>query len=221
MGVPEYTHPFVHQHQLSQQSDPMELSQPQLSQPQAQSAQPVEQRQDHSDQLRSPTLYSNVVSAGEDCVAKIWDFCGAVLKIPNPRDKIQIDRAHRMGNSVPGKTRAIVVKLKDTESKSIIKSALKSINLKDTPYAVFDQYPKIVQDRRKELIPEMLRARRSGKTAFLIRDKLFVNNKPYRPSDNKHSGEECEFDLNILAWNVEGLTDALKDICCPNVCSTL
>ncbi|WAQ95117.1 hypothetical protein MAR_007588 [Mya arenaria] len=82
-----------------------------------------------------------------------------VLKIPDVKSKIWIDRAHRMGAPSP------------------------AVNLKGTPFNVFDQLPQEVQLRRKALIPEMVKLRAEGKRAFLIRDKLFVNNKPYPPGE--------------------------------------
>ena len=127
---------------------------------------------------RTQPLFAQAATAGEDCAGKILIFCEKVLGIEDTH-KICIDRAHRMGNTAPGKTRAVVVKFKDTTSKLVIKEALKKANLKDTPYFVFDQYPKAIQERRKALIPDMIKARREGKTAFLVRDKLYVNNKPY------------------------------------------
>lgn len=124
------------------------------------------------------------MASGEDCASKVLEFCETVLKIDNARNRIQIDRAHRMGNKVPGKIRAIVVKFKETKSKMIVKEALRTINLKESPFGVFDQYPKAIQERRKALIPVMLQARRAGKSAFLVRDKLYVNNRPYIPSSD-------------------------------------
>lgn len=47
---------------------------------------------------------------------------------------------------------------------------------------MFDQLPKEVQDHRKSLIPTMLDARRRSKTAVLVRDKLYINNRLYKPS---------------------------------------
>lgn len=63
----------------------------------------------------------------------------------------------------------------------VVKNALQNINLKNTPFSVFDQFPQIVQERRKELIPVMLEARRNNKKAVLVRDKLYINNKLYKP----------------------------------------
>jgi hypothetical protein len=68
----------------------------------------------------------------------------------------------------------------DEDSKSLIKSALKGINLRFSPYNVSDQFPPEVKERRKELIPTMLKARREGKRAVLVRDKLIINNVEYK-----------------------------------------
>lgn len=130
---------------------------------------------------RSPRSFAQVVSVGEDCIGKIHEFCESVLKITEPTACVKIDRAHRVGNNIPGKQRSIVVKFKDTASKMVVKNALQNINLKNTPFSVFDQFPQIVQERRKELIPVMLEARRNNKKAVLVRDKLYINNKLYRP----------------------------------------
>jgi len=70
----------------------------------------------------------------------------------------------------------------DTNSKQVVKSALKSVNLRDTNYNVSEQYPQEVKDRRKQLIPIMLQARKEGKAAVLVRDKLYINNKLYSPN---------------------------------------
>ena len=78
----------------------------------------------------------------------------------------------------------MLIKLRDAQkciSKVAVKSSLKDANLKATPYGAFDQYPKVVQERRKELIPIMIEARKKGQSAYLARDKLFINNKPYEP----------------------------------------
>ena len=130
---------------------------------------------------RSPRSFAQVVSTGEDCVGKIHEFCESVLKIKEPAVCVRIDRAHRVGNNIPGKQRSIVVKFQDTASKMVVKNALQNINLKNTPFSVFDQFPQIVQERRKELIPVMLEARRNNKKAVLVRDKLYINNKLYKP----------------------------------------
>ncbi|KAL4221058.1 hypothetical protein ACF0H5_019320 [Mactra antiquata] len=114
------------------------------------------------------TQHVIITTTDENCVDKCKSFCENILGIKDAKSKIVIQRAHRVGRSIPGKIRPIVAKL-ESESKSIIKNALKVINLKNTPCNVADQYPPEVKDRRKELIPIMVEARRLGKKAVLVR----------------------------------------------------
>ena len=104
-------------------------------------------------------------------------FLTQVLNINDSEECIRIDRAHRVGAYRGNKVRPIVVKFQDTASKMRVKDALKLVRLRDTPYNVTDQYPQEVQQRCKDLIPHMVQARREGKKAVLVRDKLYINNK--------------------------------------------
>ncbi|KAL4221205.1 hypothetical protein ACF0H5_019469 [Mactra antiquata] len=129
-----------------------------------------------SQSTESTTLYGAHGGSIENCADKCIVFCENILGISDAKSKISIERAHRIGRIVPGKVRPIVTKL-DSQSKLMIKNALKIINLKNTVYNVADPYPSEVKERRKELIPVMLDARRQGKKAVLVRDKLFINNQ--------------------------------------------
>ena len=93
-------------------------------------------------------------------------------------EKLFIDRAHRVGKFIPGKVRPIVAKF-NSASKDAIKNALKSVRLKHTNYNVSDQFPLEIKERRKELIPVMIEARKRGNRANLVRDKLYINGKLY------------------------------------------
>jgi hypothetical protein len=57
-----------------------------------------------------------------------------------------------------------------------IKDGLKGAKLQMTPCNVTDQYPQEINDRRKEFISVMLEARKAGKKAIFVRDKLYINN---------------------------------------------
>jgi hypothetical protein len=123
--------------------------------------------------INSNLSYSNVASQNEDCKAKVFDFCYKILGIKNPDKLIKINRAHRIGIFIPGKIRPLVANF-DSDSKSLIQSALKTVKPRTTPYNVSEQFPPEVKERRKALIPELIKARRDGKTAFLRRDKLII-----------------------------------------------
>ena len=129
----------------------------------------------------STASFANVTKQGENCSELVYEFCEKLLKIDDPKSKIQIERAHRIGIRKPDKIRPIVAKFVLSEHKDIVKSAASSFDLKVPPYngafRVTDQLPQEVLERRKELIPKMISERNKGNRASLVRDKLYVNGK--------------------------------------------
>lgn len=53
---------------------------------------------------------------------------------------------------------------------------------------VREQFPKEIQERRKLLIPIMIKAKQDGKSAYLTFDKLYINNKMYTVDTASRSG---------------------------------
>lgn len=52
-----------------------------------------------------------------------------------------------------------------------------------TVFVVYaEQFPRCIQDKRRSLIPVIHEARRNGKKANLVVDKLYINNKLYNPA---------------------------------------
>lgn len=100
---------------------------------------------------------------------------------------ILIDRVHRISKPIPGKTRPIVVKFKDTASKMVVKNASKSISLKAITFNKGEQYPQKEQQRRCDLILVMIEARNQNKKAVLVRDKLFIDYKLYLQNNTQSS----------------------------------
>jgi uncharacterized protein YoxC len=195
MGIPEgsgSTFP-IFQNEADLRDSPMEAQLSTCLQPCEQTEQepaPVDLSKDavsnSAPSVGRPETYASVtvgassVREPENCEAKVRFFCKNILKISNP-NIIHIDRAHRVGPYVRGKTRPIVVKFCDTNSKLTVKNALRGVNLRPTDYNVSEQFPQEVKERRKELIPKLIEARRTGKRAVLVRDKLFINNVLYTP----------------------------------------
>lgn len=130
-----------------------------------------------------PTLAANH-NIIENCEAKVHQFLSKVLNIQDPESKVHIDRAHRVGPFRAAKTRPIVAKFGDTASKLVVKDALKTVNLRNSPYNATEQYPPEVQQRRRELIPVMIQARKDGKRATLVRDKLIIKGREYKAGTN-------------------------------------
>ncbi len=53
---------------------------------------------------------------------------------------------------------------------------------------VSDQFPKSVQDRRKILLPVMIKAKHDGKNAFLSYDKLYIDGKMFSADTVANAG---------------------------------
>ena len=49
--------------------------------------------------------------------------------------------------------------------------------LKDKPYSINEQFPGIIEEKRKQLYPVAKRFRQAGRKTKLVRDKLFVDGK--------------------------------------------
>ncbi|MEW8545016.1 MAG: hypothetical protein AB2693_15945 [Candidatus Thiodiazotropha sp.] len=126
--------------------------------------------------------FAEAITVEENCKAKVFEFCKAVLKIPDPESKFDIDVAHRIGKRQVGKIRPIVAKFVRREHKDTIKQIAQKCNLRDSPFNVAEQLPKVVQERRKSLIPKMVQFRSEGKRATLTRDKLFVDGVEFKES---------------------------------------
>ena len=112
----------------------------------------------------------------ENCEEKVRSFCEKELKID--MGQVKVDRAHRIGRYNADKTRAIVVKFNFYQDKLKIKQASFS-TLKGTSFGVSEQYPREIQERRKQLYPVMKSAKDAGHRAVLSYDKLYINGQLY------------------------------------------
>lgn len=91
---------------------------------------------------------------------------------------IPFHRVHRIGNfeSDYDSPRPIVAKFERFKDREKVRLAA-TRTLKDKPYGVREQFPKVVEDRRKMLYPEMKKARSDKHNKVrLVRDRLFINN---------------------------------------------
>ena len=116
----------------------------------------------------------------ERCAEKIHDFCEKELGIPTAKGQIKIDRAHRIGKFMHGKKRPVVVKFNYFQDKMSVKKQAQE-KLRDTPFRVSEQFPKTIQERRRSLIPHLIKAKQDGQRAVLNYDKLYVNGQLFNP----------------------------------------
>ncbi|XP_060605357.1 uncharacterized protein LOC132757881 [Ruditapes philippinarum] len=129
-------------------------------------------------ELSSPEERKN-----EKCLELIYDFCENKLGMPDFRHNVKIDHAHRVGSFSSTKTRPIVAKFNFFQDKLSVKQTAYS-KQKETGIKVGDQYPKIIQERRRKLIPHLVSAKEQNKNAVLAYDKLFINGQRFIPPSN-------------------------------------
>ena len=108
----------------------------------------------------------------------IGNFCDSELDTENAAEKIKIDRAHRIGRYERGKRRPIVAKFNYYGDKVNVKDRARE-HLTGTSFRVADQLPKVVQERRKKLIPYFVHARNNGKEVSLSHDALYIDHVKY------------------------------------------
>ena len=129
--------------------------------------------------MRCNLLFYNLPeSEQEDPFTIIREVLNEKMGIDENGD-IEIERAHRLGRKrEDGKPRAIVAKFLRYQDKEYIRKSAHL--LKGTKIGIAEQFPKEIADVRKALYPVYKKAKKDGKTAVLIKDKLFINGQRYR-----------------------------------------
>ena len=87
-----------------------------------------------------------------------------VVKLKLARDIVygfKLERAHRMGDNSSFGRAGSVAKFLRFKDREVVRQARSK--LKGTGYFVNEQFPKEIADRRKELLPKMLQAKRDVK----------------------------------------------------------
>ena len=124
----------------------------------------------------------------ENCASEVLAFMKNQLKIPdnllystlNPTGDIRINIAHRTGQK-QSRPRLLIVKLMSHSARNM--TLLYAKHLKQSPYAISEQFPPSVREKRWAQIPELIRMRNQAKAARdnsrikLIGDKLTVNSE--------------------------------------------
>ena len=121
--------------------------------------------------MRDNLLFYAIPEAAndEDCEATVQTFFKNELGIT---EDIRLERVHRMGRRVDGKCRPIVAKFSSYKQREVVRLAGPKLAGKHSGISV--QIPKEWQDRRKALLPAFKDAKKQGKRARFIGDKLLV-----------------------------------------------
>ena len=126
----------------------------------------------------------------EDTEKSLCDFLRTEMKI---FDQLQFHRVHRLGKyeRLDDAPRPIIAKFERYKEREYVRSMAPKI-LTGKPFGGREQFPKVVEDRRKLLFPEMKRARANKNNKVrLVRDRLFINNFEYVPPE-KPAGQQNE-----------------------------
>lgn len=116
------------------------------------------------------------------------EFMRTKLKIPPvDEDQIHFDRVHRIttrtqSNGQNPQPRPIIVKLTAFQDKYFIKSFIKNLP-KGTNVGISDDFPKEVDEIRKELYPVLKTAKRENRAAYFKVEKLIIDGSLYRGSE--------------------------------------
>ncbi|XP_060562755.1 putative uncharacterized protein DDB_G0282499 [Ruditapes philippinarum] len=125
----------------------------------------------------------------------------------NIKKNIKIDKAYRLGKRsvYQIQPRPIVIKLMSLKDKEYIQHMAYD-KLKETQYAVREQYPREIQERRKPLYQELKKAKENGDKVKLVRDKLYINNERFHPNtetrnrrrpDNENRQSRPKYNSNV------------------------
>ena len=86
---------------------------------------------------------------------------------------IEFHRVDRLGRKISGKTRPIVAKFVLREDRETVRRAAPK-TLKNKPFGVNEQFPKEINEKRKQIYPLYKQAKNEEKRASLKIDKLYI-----------------------------------------------
>ncbi|MEW8544668.1 MAG: hypothetical protein AB2693_14170 [Candidatus Thiodiazotropha sp.] len=122
----------------------------------------------------------------EDTERTLRNFLEQEMNIDKP---IPFHRVHRLNNYERSENypRSIVAKFERFKDRELVRTQAPK-TLKGKPFGVREQFPKVIEDKRKLLYPEMKRARENKQNKVrLVRDRLYINNSQYVPRSNQNA----------------------------------
>ncbi len=139
--------------------------------------------------MRDNLLFYNVQEdEKENTSDKIYKILEENLQIPDAREKIKIDRSHRVGRKRDSnrKPRAIVVKFNYFQGREHIR--VNARKLRGTRIGIAEQFPEEIEKIRQTLYPEMKKAKAQGHRVRMVRDRLYINNVEFKhPTYTQHN----------------------------------
>jgi hypothetical protein len=144
------------------------------------------QRDDITDtvvDLQCRSMKDNLIFTGlggesntEETELKLRDFLHHELGLDSER--IEFGNVHRYGQFKPGRQRPIVARF--LHHRDLITVNENSYKLAGSPFGINEQFPAVIEDRRRQLYPIMKRLKRNRSNKVkLVRDRLYVNGELY------------------------------------------
>ena len=140
--------------------------------------------------MRDNLIFYNIPETkDEDTTNIIHKLLEKKLHIEDATNNVKIDRSHRLGRQIQGATklRPIVAKFNFFQDRENIH--LNAKKLKGSNVAIAEQFPEEIVRIRRELYPELKKAKEAGKKAKFVRDKLIIEGQillqTYRVSQSK------------------------------------
>ena len=111
------------------------------------------------------------------------------LSIPEAEvSEFKFQNVHRLGERKDGKERSIIARFTRYSDHERVRSiAMEKLKAKPQ-FTVYEQYPREIYERRRNLIPKMKELKRQKHTVKLEYDKLIVDGLPYNSRDDPHPG---------------------------------
>ena len=121
--------------------------------------------------MRDNLIFNGLTETDEENTEEILkDFIKKEMEITQT---IEFHRVHRMGRKISGKTRPIVAKFVLHKDRETVRRAAPQ-TLKNKPFGVNEQFPREINEKRKQLYPLFKQAKHEGKRASLKIDKLYI-----------------------------------------------
>ena len=136
-------------------------------------------------------ISDNEQESPEDTEAVLRNFLDKEMKFSKKHlDEIEFERVHRIPTRVREEKpnqhpRPVIAKVSFFKDKQQIKSHIKHLP-RGKKFGVADDFPKEVDEIRKELYPVLKKAKRDHKTAFFNIEKLIIDKSVYRGPETKN-----------------------------------
>ena len=166
--------------------------------------------------LENQSRRNNIKITGvqEDDTEKTWDDTEMIVKKMireklGIEEEVKIERAHRVGKKLKSRTpprydgsaslssgssRPIIAKIQSWKTKETILKVARKKRPKGIQF--MGDFSRRTLERRASKIPEMLEARKEGKTAFMVMDKLIIYDRPLDPDKNRNVRSRIEHSEN-------------------------